>query len=1447
MERLQRIAAVLVCAIGCGGLIGAPVRASGRSDAAPATVLADFLSPAGNLTLPANFVGRLDPGGYVMVQAKGEQLRFAPAPPKSSPNKLFGVPGGCNGYIYAMLVAPSGLIYLGGEFSICEEVQVSQVAAYDPRSRRFYALGSGAGNGVGGNFSTVYALAFAGSDLIVAGQFEQAGGVPAQNIARWNGSTWSAIGPPDSNGIPGISGIVYDIVATGNDIYAAGSFDFAGGLSANRIARWDGTSWSALGSGLGGAGDGYVDALALSGGDLYAGGDFTVAGGVPANRVARWNGSTWSALGSGSSNGTNAPVYSLAASGNTVYVGGDFTAAGGQPANHVARWNGSGWSLLGTPARNGVDGGVYAMLVTAAGLYAAGQFTDIGAQQIRNVAYFDGTAWTGLGSDETNGVNRTVFAIAQSSSDIYVGGYFDEAGGQPANFAARFDGSAWSALGSGIGNGVNNVIEALAVAGNDLYAGGRFTQAGGQVANYIARWNGSVWSPLGIGSANGVNSDVLTLARLGGDLYAGGYFEFAGGEPANLIARWNGNAWSPLGSGLAGNFALVKVITAVGSDLYVGGDFSEAGGQPAFKIARWNGTAWSALGVGAANGVSRGDFIGVQAIAAFGSDLYVGGNFSEAGGQPASGVARWNGSAWFSLGSGAQNGVNNGVNALAVLGNEVYVAGGFSEAGGRPASNIARWNGSNWATLGSGDNNGVNGNVRAMAVSGSDLYVAGTFTLAGGEPANGLARWDGNVWHGLSIDAPPQAVRALAIDAGYVYAGGAGLTQTPLPDLQSKAVTGNVANGASSRTVISRTGTRIAFASDASNLAVGDNNGRSDVYARDPLSGAISRASAAAEAINGGAQESFSDPALSADGARVAYVGSSGQVYANLGTAARIVSRSAGGVPGNGPSGKVQMPGLGALAFFESAATNLLTSADGNGSVSDIYVTDLASGAVTLISRGPNGEPANGPSSAPWASDDGQTIVYSTLATNIVPGAAVLPASVKAGTIQQATMMRGGGFGQSRFYLSRNLGTGALGDGDSINVKVTPDGRFGVFESQATNLIAGDTNGVSDIYRFEISNNAVSKLERVSVSHYGSQGNGASKNASISDDGQFVTFETDASNLIELDRNTTTDILVKWMATGEVLRLSRTVDGQQPNGPSVQPTISGDGSTIVFGSNASNLTPNDSNSAGDVFSVNVRERAPAIVTGPIDEPTLSQYALPAPNPANANCPAGFFSAVVDDGPGTGLIPGVFGVEVMLDDPGTRVLAGGLNFGGLIDSGQVGFAGFNFANAANEPQRLNLRVTGSPASSASASLAVHIRIARRTATTNETVFEVDTAIALANAYVNSIVLPPGFYEATVAPSSGSAGGAPEGQFYFELTTSFVDRPGGGFQGGAVVGGYHATHPFGGVSGFAAFCLATPHSTSIRVSAQPTYGASGAKDLRLRIQDAQQRDLIVVPAG
>lgn len=250
-------------------------------------------------------------------------------------------------------------------------------------------------------------------------------------------------------------------------------------------------------------------------------------------------------------------------------------------------------------------------------------------------------------------------------------------------------------------------------------------------------------------------------------------------------------------------------------------------------------------------------------------------------------------------------------------------------------------------------------------------------------------------------------------------------------------------------------------------------------------------------------------------------------------------------------------------------------------------------------------------------------------------------------------------------------------------------------------------------------------------------------------------------------------------------------------------------------------------------------------SGPLDEPGLIRFPLPVPNPPHASCPGGFFAAIVDDGPGTGLSAGSFGMELLLDEPGSRELSGGLNFGGLIDASQPGFAAFNIANAANDMQRVSLSLTGSPASSAGASYPVRVQITRRTGSSNDVVYERTQTISLAAPFDASFNLPPGFYVATVAPVDGTAGGAPDGQFFFSLSTSLLDRPGGGFQGGAVVGGYHAIHPFGGVSGFAAFCLGTPHSSTLRVLAQPSYGPTGASDLRLRVQDSQRRDIAIEP--
>jgi hypothetical protein len=332
----------------------------------------------------------------------------------------------------------------------------------------------GLGSGMSGSASSlvaVMALAVSGTNLYAGGQFTTAGGVPANNIAKWDGSAWSALGS-------GMDVDVYVLVANGTNLYAGGDFSMAG---ANGIAKWNGSAWSALGSGMGGF---YrqVNALAVSGTILYAAGPFTTAGGVAANCIAKWDGSAWSALGSGmSGSGPYATVVgALAVSGTNLYAGGYFTTAGGVPANNIAKWDGSAWSPLGS----GMSGQVLALAVNGTNLYAAGDFSMAGGVSANHIAKWDGSAWSPLGL----GIDNSVFGLAMSGTDLYAGGYFTTVGafGVPANYIARWDGSAWSALGSGM----NGRVDALAADGaGHLFVGGEFSLAGTNVSPCITQAN----------------------------------------------------------------------------------------------------------------------------------------------------------------------------------------------------------------------------------------------------------------------------------------------------------------------------------------------------------------------------------------------------------------------------------------------------------------------------------------------------------------------------------------------------------------------------------------------------------------------------------------------------------------------------------------------------------------------------------------------------------------------------------------------------------------------------------------------------------------------------------------------------------------------------------------------------------------------------------------------
>ncbi len=340
-------------------------------------------------------------------------------------------------------------------------------------------------------------------------------------------------------------------------------------------------NWQAYGSGTNGA---YVLALtSLPNGNLVAGGQFTTAGGAPANHVARWNGSAWLPLASGMAGGSFATaVFALAAMPNgDLIAGGDFATAGGVTVRGIARWNGAAWSPLGSGMTWGtLPAAVYALLVLPNGdLIAGGDFNTAGGVAAQGIARWNGSAWQPFGAGIAG---QSVSALALlPNGDIVAGGDFFMAGGGLASNVARWNGSSWSPLGAG----TNSPVAALAVLPNgDLVVGGGFSSAGGAANTVaIARWSGNAWQSFG----GGMNGQVFALAvRPSGEVFVGGHFTSAGGTPANRIARGAGGAWQTLGSGL--NHYVYALAPLPGDAMAVGGQFTQAGGVSASHVARWS-------------------------------------------------------------------------------------------------------------------------------------------------------------------------------------------------------------------------------------------------------------------------------------------------------------------------------------------------------------------------------------------------------------------------------------------------------------------------------------------------------------------------------------------------------------------------------------------------------------------------------------------------------------------------------------------------------------------------------------------------------------------------------------------------------------------------------------------------------------------------------------------
>ena len=377
------------------------------------------------------------------------------------------------------------------------------------------------------------------------------------------------------------------------------------------------------------------------------------------------------------------------------------------------------------------------------------------------------------------------------------------------------------------------------------------------------------------------------------------------------------------------------------------------------------------------------------------------------------------------------------------------------------------------------------------------------------------------------------AVLALVGVLGLATSGfAAGAAKTTRASVSSAGAQGK---GNSGSAAISADGSTVAFASDATNLVPDDSNHKADVFVRaldTSTTKRVSVSSTGAQA-NGDSMSTTDDliagPSISADGRFVA---------------------------------------------FGSIASNLVAH-DTNGK-EDVFVRDLKLGTTTRVSVGTAGAQGNNASFQPSVSADGRYVAFASAASNLVPGDSnrsvdIFVRDLRAQTTRRVSLRSGGG----------------QDNGADLRPSISADGRLVVFESLASNLVAGDSNRTFDVFARDL---ATGTTRRVSVSSAGTGANGGSftgRQPSISANRRYVAFYSLASNLAPGDSNRSYDVFVRDLTNHTTKRVSVGSGGAQGNNDSFLPSISADGKIVGFESTASNLTAGDSNHADDGFIRNL--------------------------------------------------------------------------------------------------------------------------------------------------------------------------------------------------------------------------------------------------------------------
>jgi hypothetical protein len=378
------------------------------------------------------------------------------------------------------------------------------------------------------------------------------------------------------------------------------------------------------------------------------------------------------------------------------------------------------------------------------------------------------------------------------------------------------------------------------------------------------------------------------------------------------------------------------------------------------------------------------------------------------------------------------------------------------------------------------------------------------------------------------ISELPDKRRPFSIKSVAVLSLSLGLTSLCLNAASLKQVSvdsqGNVGNGSSKNPAISANGRFVVFHSEAGNLVANDTNNASDIFYHDKKTGATYRIT----------------------------LGSQGE--------------------GNDDSVDPRISDNGRYVVYSSAATNLV---EGDTNVKyDIFLFDSKKAATRRVSVSNSGEQSNGGSYIPSISGNGRYIVYDSYASNLV---------AYDHNLSRDIFLFDKKTGRTRMVSVNSQG--APGDADSSSARISSNGRYVVFHSDARNLVPGDTNNASDIF---LRDTKKGTTRLISVNSSGSQGNGGSYHAHISNNGRFIVYASDASNLVDGDNNNARDIFLYDTKKGTTRIISNSSSGIQGNSTSDNPRISSRGRYVIYASDAGNLVEGDNNNFPDVFRFDKR-------------------------------------------------------------------------------------------------------------------------------------------------------------------------------------------------------------------------------------------------------------------